>query len=97
MDEGGWIMKYLSLTDKQRGFIPILIGWLEGLPDGEFRISNDRIRDSKHFLELLNKINIVGGYTDSERASLNTITEHYYSWNRKPLELAAPPSHSLYI
>jgi hypothetical protein len=70
-----------ELTDEKREYLKELHQWLNGYDkDEEFQFPNGIMRDREFFLDLINKVRIIEGYSSTDRVWLDLITrEHWKS------------------
>ena len=70
-----------ELTDEKREYLKELEEWLTPYPKGEeFHFPNGIMREREFFLELVDKVRIIEGYSSTDRVWLDLITrEHWKS------------------
>ena len=70
-----------ELNDEKREYLRELEVWLATYPKGEeFHFPNGIVRDREFFLDLVDKVRIIEGYSQTDRVWLDLITrEHWRS------------------
>ena len=70
-----------ELTNEKREYLKELEKWLATYPEGEeFQFPNGIMREREFFLELVDKVRIIEGYSSTDRVWLDLITrEHWKS------------------
>jgi hypothetical protein len=70
-----------ELTNEKREYLKELEGWLAAYIEGkEFHFPNGIMREREFFLELVDKVRIIEGYSSTDRVWLDLITrEHWKS------------------
>jgi len=70
-----------ELNDEKREYLKELHQWLNGYDkDEEFQFPNGIVRDREFFLDLVDKVRIIEGYSSTDRVWLDLITrEHWRS------------------
>jgi hypothetical protein len=72
-----------ELTDEKREYLNELEGWLATYPEGEeFIFPNGIMREREFFLDLINKVRIIEGYSSTDRVWLDLITREHSKWKR---------------
>ena len=70
-----------ELTEEKREYLKELHQWLADYPKGEeFHFPNGIMREREFFLDLIDKVRIIEGYSSTDRVWLDLITrEHWRS------------------
>ena len=70
-----------ELNDEKREYLKELHQWLNGYDkDEELQFPNGIVRDREFFLDLVDKVRIIEGYSQTDRVWLDLITrEHWRS------------------
>ena len=76
-------MKTGQLNDEKREYLKELEEWLRGYDkDEEFHFPNGIMRDREFFLDLINKVRIIEGYSQTDRVWLDLITREHWKSKR---------------
>ena len=76
-------MKTGQLNDEKREYLKELHQWLATYIEGkEFQFPNGIVRDREFFLDLINKVRIIEGYSSTDRVWLDLITREHNRWKR---------------
>ena len=72
-----------ELTDEKREYLKELHQWLATYIEGkEFHFPNGIMREREFFLELVDKVRIIEGYSSTDRVWLDLITREHSKWKR---------------
>ena len=72
-----------ELNDEKREYLKELHQWLATYIEGkEFQFPNGIMRDREFFLELVDKVRIIEGYSPTDRVWLDLITREHNRWKR---------------
>ncbi len=72
-----------ELTDEKREYLKELEEWISGYPEGEeWVFPNGIMREREFFLDLINKVRIIEGYSSTDRVWLDLITQAHSKWKR---------------
>ncbi len=72
-----------ELTDEKREYLKELDQWLAAYPEGEeFQFPNGIMREREFFLELVDKVRIIEGYSPTDRVWLDLITREHSKWKK---------------
>ena len=76
-------MKTGQLNDEKREYLKELHQWLATYIEGkEFYFPNGIMREREFFLDLINKVRIIEGYSSTDRVWLDLITREHNRWKR---------------
>ena len=76
-------MKTGQLNDEKREYLKELDQWLATYIEGkEFVFPNGIMRDREFFLDLINKVRIIEGYSSTDRVWLDLITKEHWKSKR---------------
>jgi hypothetical protein len=72
-----------ELTDEKREYLKELHQWLADYPEGEeFHFPNGIMREREFFLDLVDKVRIIEGYSSTDRVWLDLITREHSKWKK---------------
>jgi hypothetical protein len=72
-----------ELTDEKREYLRELEEWLATYPEGEeFQFPNGIMREREFFLDLIDKVRIIEGYSPTDRVWLDLITQAHSKWKK---------------
>jgi hypothetical protein len=72
-----------ELTDEKREYLKELHQWLAAYPEGEeFHFPNGIMREREFFLDLVDKVRIIEGYSSTDRVWLDLITREHSKWKK---------------
>jgi hypothetical protein len=72
-----------ELTDEKREYLKDLEKWIADYPEGEeFQFPNGIMREREFFLELVDKVRIIEGYSSTDRVWLDLITREHWKYKK---------------